>query len=877
MKRLIIKTSMALVLGLGLTLAVLWLLSGRPTPATAAPALSEAEGLAERPLRDATPTHYVAITGTDSGNCSTPVSACLTIQYAVDQAGEGDEIRVATGTYTDVNNYSGLAQIVYISKTITIQGGYTTAFTEPPDPEANPTTLDAQGQGRVLYITGNISPTIEGLRITGGDASALNDQGGGVYVINATATISNNRVFSNTADWGGGLYLTSSDATLSSNTVTTNTASYDGGGLLLSDSAATLSGNTISANSAGWAGGGLFLGNSDATLSGNTVSSNSANDGGGLNLYYSDATLNSNIVISNTADDGGGLFLWYSDATLSDNTVSANTAYGNGGGLSLSYSAATLSGNTISSNTATHNGGGLYLKGSAATLSGNTVISNTATWGGGLNLFVSDAMLSGNTVISNTAEWGGGLYLNYSPAATLSGNTVSSNSATLGGGGLLLFSSDATLSGNTVSSNTASRDGGGLLLLSDSDATLSGNTVTANTANLNGGGLSLGYSNATLVNNLVADNQANSLGSGLYIESSSPRLLHTTVAHNSGGDGSGVYVTDEVGNYSTVALTNTILVSHTVGIYVTAGNTTTLEGTLWGSGAWANGTDWSGDGTVITGTVNVWGDPAFLNPDYGDYHIGSDSAAIDVGVDAGVSVDIDGEPRPAGTGYDIGADEFQHTVTPPTLSGLPDQMFDHSTGPPSTIDLWAYASDAETPVSGLTYALEGTPPTGAGVSLDGNRYVHVDPSTSWCGWTGVTVRVTDPGGLWDSDTFRVAVTWSCRGPINPPGTPTPVAPTDGSTATSSRPTFTWHAVADADEYQIQVDDDADLTRPEVDETTTSTEYTPASGLSGGIYYWRVRASNAYGAGAWSAEQEFTVLTPSPAEFKLYLPVVLKNH
>jgi hypothetical protein len=32
------------------------------------------------------------------------------------------------------------------------------------------------------------------------------------------------------------------------------------------------------------------------------------------------------------------------------------------------------------------------------------------------------------------------------------------------------------------------------------------------------------------------------------------------------------------------------------------------------------------------------------------------------------------------------------------------------------------------------------------------------------GGTDVTVRATDPGGLWDEDTFRVAVTWSCPGP-----------------------------------------------------------------------------------------------------------------
>ncbi len=101
--------------------------------------------------------------------------------------------------------------------------------------------------------------------------------------------------------------------------------------------------------------------------------------------------------------------------------------------------------------------------------------------------------------------------------------------------------------------------------------------------------------------------------------------------------------------------------------------------------------------------------------------------------------------------------------TPPTLSGLPDQIIDHTTILPATIDLWAYAWDAETPVSGLTYTIEGTPPAGAGVTIVGNQYIHVNPSAYWCGYTDVTIRVTDPGGLWDTDTFRVAVTWSCPG------------------------------------------------------------------------------------------------------------------
>jgi hypothetical protein len=56
--------------------------------------------------------------------------------------------------------------------------------------------------------------------------------------------------------------------------------------------------------------------------------------------------------------------------------------------------------------------------------------------------------------------------------------------------------------------------------------------------------------------------------------------------------------------------------------------------------------------------VNLWEDPVFVDPDSGDYHIGPGSGALDAGVDAGVYVDIDGEERPCGAGFDLGADEW---------------------------------------------------------------------------------------------------------------------------------------------------------------------------------------------------------------------------
>jgi len=271
-------------------------------------------------------------------------------------------------------------------------------------------------------------------------------------------------------------------------------------------------------------------------------------------------------------------------------------------------------------------------------------------------LYSSNTTLSNNYVKGNAAHHGhGGSILLHDSAATLSDNTVTGNTARYGGGGVGLDSSDATLDSNMISANTA--DWGGGLYLASSDAKLRGNIVATNTAN-NGGGVCLNwYTTAALVNNVVAENWAHDLGGGLYVRRSSPQLIHSTFASNGAGDGSGIHVTDD----STVPLTNTIIVSHTVGITVAASSAITLERTLW----YGNQQDTGGDGTIIT-TGDVYGDPAFANPDTGDYHLSSASAGIEGGIDAGVTDDIDGDPRPYGCGVDIGADEYVGPRAPST-------------------------------------------------------------------------------------------------------------------------------------------------------------------------------------------------------------------
>jgi hypothetical protein len=482
----IAKIRVLLILDLGLALALLGILSYSGSRVSVVYAAGS---------------RYVSPGGMDIGNdCTDNLTPCATVQHAVDMANSADIIKVATGSYTGVNNYGGLAQVVYISKTVTIQGGYTPAFTELADPEANPTILNAQGQGWVLYIVGDISPTIEGLQITGGSATGLESIPAGIHA-------------------GGGVHIVS------------------------------------------------------ATL-----------------------TFNYNQVIGNAATYGGGLHLAHGVAILGGNKFEANLATEGGGGISLNFGEAIIYNNTITANVA-------------------------GLWGGGLYPFESVLMLDHNIILTNSAKFGGGVFLN-AGAAALHGNTISDNAAEFGGG-LFSNSSKATFEGDIVASNNAD-EGGGIYLFRNSSG--------------------------ALTNTVIADNQAILNGGGMLVIDSDAQLVHTSIAANLGGDGSGIYVADS----SVVSLTNTILVSQTVGITIAQGSMATLDSILW----YDNNNDWNGIGTINTSN-NYTGDPVFIDS---KYHIGLASAALDRGINTGVTIDIDGELRPQGVAPDLGADEAAPSI-----------------------------------------------------------------------------------------------------------------------------------------------------------------------------------------------------------------------
>jgi hypothetical protein len=552
---------------------------------------------------------------------------------------------------------------------------------------------------------------------------AAHGRGGGIYLLDAPATalISDNLVAHNVADestWGqgGGILLRDSNAQVLGNVIQQNRAGHsagDGGGIVVKGGAPTIAHNDILTNVAGLAvlgnGGGIYVAfTASVTIEHNVIQMNIALDGAsgsglvshGGGIYYrgnpgASAVIRGNYLWDNTAgrrDDGqgGGLYLEALDPTsvVADNTVVLNFAAGDGdgdgGGCYVHASEVTLSGGLIKDNYGSPGGegrgGGLFLNDSTVVVAGAVISNNIAGgingFGRGGGAFISNTLASliGNRFCHNRAAmvhpiWpgsGGAVEMYNSPGSRFEGNLFERNRAEVYGGAVFLQASDGvTFVGNSLSRNVALEGGGGYILYSD-DVVFQANTIRHNSAS-GGGGLYLYDSAARLENNVVADNElaGDGWGAGIRIHGNEADLRHDTIARNR--PGTGIHVSGYWGGDGEAFLMDTILVSHTVGISVTAGNTATLEATMWGDGAWANALDWGGDGTILTGTVNIWGNPAFVDPDAGDFHIGPGSAALDVGVDAGVAIDIDGQSRPAGTGPDMGADEYWYRLYLPLV------------------------------------------------------------------------------------------------------------------------------------------------------------------------------------------------------------------
>jgi len=342
--------ALILIVGLGLALALPWLAKAHSLAADEPP--TETPDFAEV-VRAAEIAYALAVE--KENNVPVPPDMCFAthndgidefssfnasaIQQAVDAASVGNTVKAA-GTCIGVESRAGLTQTVYISKSLTLEGGHTKSdWTLEPDPDNYTTTLNANNSGRVIVISGTNDVTLNSIFLTGGlaDDSTLDNNGGGIWS-NSEMTLTNSIIYSNTAaGFGGGMLNRNVSPVLTNVTFSGNSVGHTGGAMFnwgpYGTSSPRLTNVVFSGNSAIRNGGAIYnygyLGTSSPSLSNVTFSGNSAGESGGAMYNYGEHGT-SIVQVYNS-------ILWNNNDSSGTGTISA-TIYNNSALIILTQS-----------------------------------------------------------------------------------------------------------------------------------------------------------------------------------------------------------------------------------------------------------------------------------------------------------------------------------------------------------------------------------------------------------------------------------------------------------------------------------------------------------------------------------------------------------
>ncbi|MGF1472087.1 MAG: hypothetical protein ACFB50_10145 [Rubrobacteraceae bacterium] len=266
----------------------------------------------------------------NDGDATPPAGACTS---APDDCTLRDAITLANGNAasdTITFDLPANSTIVLTSGQLRVQNTAAGPDLTIEGPGADTLAVDGDDNARVFRIASGAEATIEGLTITGGNASL---GGGGIFNSGGTLTVNRSAVRGSSAGLGGGIYNGNGTLTVNDSTVSGNSATGDDGGGIANDATLTVNDSTVSGNSA--SNGGGIANNETVTANRSTISGNNATRGGGI--YNGDGTLrvSDSTASGNTAGSfGGGIYNNLGTTIIEYTTITRNSApQGEGSGV----------------------------------------------------------------------------------------------------------------------------------------------------------------------------------------------------------------------------------------------------------------------------------------------------------------------------------------------------------------------------------------------------------------------------------------------------------------------------------------------------------------------------------------------------------------
>ena len=252
-------------------------------------------------------------------------------------------------------------------------------------------------------------------------------------------------------------------------------------------------------------------------------------------------------------------------------------------------------------------------------------------------------------------------------AATLSGFTLTNGATPLSsgfGGGVYCASTSCVVTNCVIAGNSAGSGGGGAYSGTLVNCSLIGNSATGS------GGGALG---GTLNNCLLAGNSAASGGAvAAYLYFTPTILNNCTIYGNSASQSGGGLISAGAAAPSYLFASNCIVM----------GNTAPTGSNYYFLSVSEMTFNYCCTAPLPTiGTDNISGDPQFVNPTGGDFHLQTNSPCINAGSSNAVgSVDLDGNPRIVGGFVDMGAYEYQLPAPVPVSPSIQATYTGVSTG-----------------------------------------------------------------------------------------------------------------------------------------------------------------------------------------------------